>query len=153
MPGAGPEPVRAAGGLVWRSAGETVEVVVVHRPRYDDWTLPKGKAEPGETDEETAVREVEEETGLRCTLGPELVSTSYVDNKGRPKVVRYWTMQVDAAQPWEPDHEVDEVRWVPVEALGDLLSYDRDRAVVESFDPADPAGPAAQPASPPVDPS
>ena len=71
-----------------------VEVALVHRPAYDDWALPKGKLEPGETDEEAALREVREETGLSCRLGTELPSTTYADGQGRPKVVRYWTMTV-----------------------------------------------------------
>ena len=87
--------IRAAGGVPVRQAGGDLEVLLVHRPRYDDWTFPKGKAEPGESDVECALREVEEETGLRCELGRELPSTSYVDGKGRPKRVRYWLMHPD----------------------------------------------------------
>ncbi|MGI8983283.1 MAG: NUDIX hydrolase, partial [Acidimicrobiales bacterium] len=77
--------VQAAGGVVWRRApAGTLEVLLVHRPRYDDWTVPKGKLAPGEDHPAAALREVEEETGLRCTLGPELAPTAYVDRKGRP---------------------------------------------------------------------
>jgi 8-oxo-dGTP pyrophosphatase MutT (NUDIX family) len=90
--GAPPVLVRAAGGVVWRRMPEGVEVVLVHRPKYDDWALPKGKLEPGETDEEAALREVREETGLSCRLGTELPSTTYTDAQGRPKLVRYWSM-------------------------------------------------------------
>jgi ADP-ribose pyrophosphatase YjhB (NUDIX family) len=79
---------------VWRRVPSGVDVVLVHRPAYDDWALPKGKLEPGETDEEAALREVREETGLSCRLGTELPSTTYADGQGRPKVVRYWTMTV-----------------------------------------------------------
>ncbi len=118
----------------------------MHRPKYDDWTLPKGKAEPGESDEETAVREVEEETGLRCELGPELPSSSYLDAAGRPKLVRYWAMSVlgggDAAR---AQHEVDEVRWLGVPSALRLLSYDRDRDVLRAFAASGdrPSGPGA----------
>src|SRR6478752_9879511 len=84
--------VRAAGGLIVRERNDEVEIALVHRPRYDDWTLPKGKLEPGETEAEGALREVEEETGLRCELGPEIATTSYTDSRGRPKTVRYWEM-------------------------------------------------------------
>jgi 8-oxo-dGTP pyrophosphatase MutT (NUDIX family) len=86
--------VRAAGGAVWRRVPTGVEVVLVHRPAYDDWAFAKGKLEPGETDEEAGVREVREETGLPCRLGAELPSTTYIDGQGRPKMVRYWAMTV-----------------------------------------------------------
>src|SRR5215469_10943083 len=66
------------------------KVVLVHRPKYDDWSFPKGKCDEGESDEECALREVEEETGLRCELLDEIGKTSYIDSKGRPKTVRYW---------------------------------------------------------------
>lgn len=125
--------VRAAGGVVWR-LGPTgqPDVLVVHRPKYDDWSLPKGKCDPGETDEECALREVEEETGLRCALGPELASTTYVDRKGRPKEVRYWVMTViDGA--FAATDEVDELRWLSVDRARWLLTYDRDREVLETF--------------------
>ncbi|MBA3304085.1 MAG: NUDIX hydrolase [Acidimicrobiia bacterium] len=125
--------VRAAGGIVWR-AGEAgvCEVLVVHRPKYRDWSFPKGKQEPGETDEETALREVEEETGLVCHLGPELPGTAYVDRKGRTKEVRYWVMTVSTGE-FAPSDEVDEVRWLSVPLARDQLTYDRDRTVLDAF--------------------
>ena len=124
--------VRANGGLLWRDAPEGMQILIAHRPRYDDWSLPKGKLEAGETDEACALREVEEETGLRCTLGRELDGVDYVDAKGRPKRVRYWAMQVEGGE-FAPNEEVDEVRWLaPAEVLR-LLSYARDRNVVISF--------------------
>jgi 8-oxo-dGTP diphosphatase len=129
------EVVRAAGGVVWRLAdGGGVEVLVVHRPRYDDWTFPKGKNDPGETDEACAVREVEEETGLRCTLGPELATVRYADDKGRPKVARYWAMSIDEAGTWEPGDEVDDLAWVGVQDAADLLTYARDAEVLFAFE-------------------
>ena len=89
--------VRAAGGLVVRDGEAGPQVLLVHRPRYDDWTFPKGKVDAGESDEHAAIREVEEETGYRCALEAELPSTRYFDNRGRPKLVRYWHMRVMTA--------------------------------------------------------
>ena len=105
------------------------QVALVHRPRYDDWTLPKGKLDPGESFEEAALREVEEETGLRAQLVRELPATHYEVN-GRPKIVRYWLMDVDHEGAFAPNDETDALRWVaPDEALG-LLTYERDRDLV-----------------------
>ena len=119
--------VEAAGGVVVRNG----QVALVHRPRYDDWTLPKGKLDPGESFEEAAVREVEEETGLRAQLVRELPSTSYEVN-GRPKIVRYWLMEIDEAGPFVPNDETDELRWVPLDEALRLLTYDRDRDLLAS---------------------
>src|SRR6266508_4759457 len=89
----GREVVHAAGGVIARQTERgALEVLLIHRPHRGDWTFPKGKVEPGETDEACALREVEEETGLRCTLQSELPTTAHVDHKGRLKVVRYWAM-------------------------------------------------------------
>jgi 8-oxo-dGTP pyrophosphatase MutT (NUDIX family) len=122
--------IRAAGGVVLRNG----EVVVVHRPRYDDWTLPKGKAEPSESDEDCAIREVEEETGLRCKLLEELTTVFYDDPRGRPKQVRYWLMQTVSGE-LRPAHEIDDARWVPVSEAGRALSYPRDREVLSYLPP------------------
>jgi len=122
--------VRAAGGVVWRrDPSGALETLVVHRPRYDDWTLPKGKLLPGERDEECALREVEEETGLRCELGRELPSSRYRDRHDRPKVVRFWAMRPLGGE-FRPHAEVDDVRWLPLPAAGAALTYERDRAVL-----------------------
>ena len=127
------ERVRAAGGVVTRRRDGELEVLLVHRPRYDDWTLPKGKLLPGESDEEGALREVEEETGLLCELGPELVSTEYVDSRGRPKTVRYWAMRPLSGS-FEPHDEVDVVRWLTLDRARALLSYERDLAVLDTVE-------------------
>jgi 8-oxo-dGTP diphosphatase len=124
--------VQAAGGIVWRSVKKSIEVLLVHRPKYDDWTFPKGKLDDGETHEEAALREVEEETGYRCKLGDELVSTSYTDAKGRPKLVRYWEMRVDGGE-FRVNDEVDAIRWVPMDEVTKRLSYAHDDAVLEAF--------------------
>jgi 8-oxo-dGTP diphosphatase len=129
----GAELVEAAGGVVWRRHGGEVEVLLVHRPKYDDWSLPKGKLDPGETFEQAAEREVREETGLRCTRGPELAESHYVDAKGRPKVVRYWAMEPTGGS-FSPNDEVDEVRWLVVAAASRRLTYERDQPVLESFE-------------------
>ncbi len=123
--------VRAAGGVVGRNGGR--EVIVIHRPKYDDWTLPKGKAEDGETDEDCAVREVEEETGLLCHLSDELPTISYRDRKDRLKEVRYWSMEPLSGSLQEGNDEVDEVRWVSLARAYELLSYGRDREVVAAW--------------------
>ena len=124
------ELVRAAGGVVLRDGPGGREVLLVHRRRYDDWTLPKGKCEPGETDEDCALREVEEETGLACELLRELSSTEYDDAKGRKKRVRYWVMRIIDGELRPAPPEVDEVRWTPAVEVPDLLTYERDAAVV-----------------------
>ena len=135
--------MRAAGGVVTRTeAGAGLEVLVVHRPRYDDWSLPKGKVEAGERDEDTALREVEEETGYRCALGQELPTVRYQDRRGRPKRVRFWHMTVISDTPWVPNEEVDERRWISPSAAATLLSYDADRRLLRSLGGTD-ALPAA----------
>ena len=125
--------IEAAGGVIWRvDVHGSTEVLLVHRPRYDDWSLPKGKRDRGETSLECALREVREETGLRCVPGPELSTARYVDRKGRDKRVRYWSMRA-ASGSFATNDEVDEVRWVPDADLAEQLSYAHDLAVVESL--------------------
>jgi 8-oxo-dGTP diphosphatase len=122
--------VRAAGGVLVREGedGEH-EVAIVHRPKYMDWSLPKGKLEPGEGWKEAALREVEEETGYRAKAERELPPTSYRDRKGRHKLVRYWLMK-PLEGGFEPHDEVDELRWLPAGKAVKKLTYDHDRELV-----------------------
>jgi 8-oxo-dGTP diphosphatase len=124
--------VRAAGGLVVRERGDAAEVAVVHRPRYDDWSLPKGKLHAGEDWEAAALREVREETGLECVLEEELASTSYLDRKGRRKLVRFWRMRAVGGE-FEPSDEVDEVRWLTPGDAAATLDYEHDRRLVREL--------------------
>jgi 8-oxo-dGTP diphosphatase len=120
--------VRAAGGLVVRDG----KVLLVHRPKYDDWSFPKGKCDAGEPDEACALREVAEETGLRCELLEEIGETSYLDAKGRPKVVRYWRMRALDGE-FTPHDEVDEIRWETPERAAAILSWPRDLPLLEQL--------------------
>ena len=125
--------VQAAGGVIVKHTprGE-MRVLLVHRPHREDWTFPKGKLEAGESHERCALREVEEETGLRCKLGAELPPSSYINGKGRLKVVRYWIMDSGNGRAG-PRNEVDAVRWASLEEAATLLSYPRDREVLTAF--------------------
>jgi 8-oxo-dGTP pyrophosphatase MutT (NUDIX family) len=125
--------VRAAGGVVARRGEKAeIQVLVVHRGKHDDWTFPKGKAHRGERDEDCALREVEEETGLRCELDGELVATEYRDSRGRPKRVRYWAMRPVGGS-LQPSDEVDAARWLSPAEAEVILTYDRDLEVLGAF--------------------
>ena len=112
------------------------QVLIVHRPRYDDWSFPKGKARSRrESDADTALREVREETGLDCELGEPLPDVTYTDSRGRPKIVRYWRMRAGEGE-FRPGDEVDEVRWLPLADARDLLTYDHDRVLIDGLEAA-----------------
>ena len=126
-----PRRIEAAGGVVLRvGANGATEVLVVHRKHYDDWSLPKGKRNKGESGKDAALREVLEETGVRCELGLPLPATFY-EVDGRPKRVKWWAMTVvdDQGGPVDTD-EVDEVRWVPVDAVRTMLRYPDDVSTI-----------------------
>jgi 8-oxo-dGTP diphosphatase len=126
--------IRAAGVVLWRRApphGDGIEIALVHRPRYDDWSLPKGKLKRGEEFTAAALREAREETGLECELGAALPSIRYpVD--GRPKEVRYWAAEA-AAGAFAANLEVDRMLWLPPPAARSRLSYDHDRPLVDAL--------------------
>ena len=126
--------VRAAGGLLWKEINDLAHVLVVHRPHYDDWSFPKGKRDPGESDLECAVREVEEETGFTVVVGDCLPDVEYVDHRGRPKIVNYWvmTMHADSGN-FIANDEVDEVRWLPLAEADVLLTYELDKHLLREF--------------------
>jgi len=126
--------IRAAGGVVYRTdpSGET-ELAIIHRPQYDDWTLPKGKVEPDETPEDCALREVREETGFRAEIQRPLGCTAYVDRRGRDKVACYWLMEVKGGR-FKPGVEVDKLVWLSVPDAIKRLTYPRDRKLLETQD-------------------
>jgi broad specificity phosphatase PhoE/8-oxo-dGTP pyrophosphatase MutT (NUDIX family) len=133
--------IRAAGGVVWRATSDghpdeaPIEVAIIHRPRYDDWSIPKGKLARGETEVEGAVREVVEETGYRVRLGRPLGEVRYMKTAGgvsRPKVVRYWAMQADGGT-FAPTREVDELRWLSLAEAKELLTHEHDKELLERF--------------------
>jgi len=123
--------VRAAGGIIWRRSGDRgrLELALVHRAAYDDWTFPKGKLVEGETDQEAALREAEEETGLRCRAGDFLGKVRYRDRRGRLKTVAYWEMRVSGGR-FRSNAEVDELRWLTPDIALQLLTYRQDRRLL-----------------------
>lgn len=127
--------VRAAGGVVWRpvDGGGPPEIALVHRPRYDDWSLPKGKLDPGEHPLTAAVREVHEETSVRAVPQLRLPTIRYLTGQGVDKVVHYWSMRAVSWSHREPDDEIEAVRWVPATDAAGLLTYAHDRGVVRTF--------------------
>jgi 8-oxo-dGTP diphosphatase len=129
-------PIRAAGCVVWRYGSVEPEVLVVHRPRWDDWSFPKGKLDPDETPHAAAVREVEEETGLRVWLGPRLRDTHYTLASGQPKVVSYWCAQAprkaDVTR-YSPNDEIDRVAWCALSAARQRLTFARDVDLLDDF--------------------
>ncbi len=130
-------PIRASGCLVYRIVSGTaggdgvdrIEVLVAHRPHYDDWDFPKGKLEDGESDLECAIRETEEETGFTGEIGEELPADQYLV-RGRDKVVRWWLMHQTGGA-FVANDEVDQVRWVTVDEAAELLTYDHARTLLD----------------------
>lgn len=133
------EVVPAAGAVVWRRGAKGLEVALVHRVRYNDWSWPKGKLDPGESFAEAAVREVEEETGLVIRLGIPLPELACALRGGATKIVRYWAGHVIGGS-GALEHEVDEVRWLSAPDAREKLSYERDRIPLDALLEADAAG-------------
>jgi 8-oxo-dGTP diphosphatase len=129
--------VQAAGGILLRELPDGgLEIAVIHRPGRQDWSLPKGKLDPGELLEDCALREVLEETGYRCRLLSFVGFTEYQDRRGRPKVVGYWAMEVIDGE-FTVSEEVDDIRWLELDEAAQLLSYERDRVLVASLHTVD----------------
>lgn len=124
--------VWAAGGIVSRRLGGQEQILVVHRPRYDDWSLPKGKLDEGESLRDAALREVLEETGLVCRTGAPAGEARYIDARGRAKSALYFEMTVESGR-FRPNDEVDEIRWLSPEAAANLLSYAHDVALISAW--------------------
>ena len=127
-----PTEVRAAGGVVVRERDGRREVAVVHRPKYDDWSLPKGKLHEGEDWQQGALREVEEETGQRCEIEVELEPDRYLDQKGRDKRVRWFRMR-PLGGTFRAGDEVDELRWLEPREAKALLDYEHDRRLMSAL--------------------
>jgi 8-oxo-(d)GTP phosphatase len=129
--------IRAAGAVLWRRGPQQVEVALVHRPRYDDWSFPKGKRDVGEHLLLTAVREVAEEAGVRVALGRRLPTTRYLSD-GKSKRVDYWAASALSPDGFTPGDEVDDLAWLPVTAARGQLSYPHDVTVLDGFASAPP---------------
>ena len=123
------EVIQAAGGVIWRDSLRGKEIAVVHRRRYDDWSLPKGKVEAGESWEKAAIREIKEETNCDARLG-DFAGCSCYSVKGRPKVVLFWHMTLINEQPFEPNSETDKLLWLTVKEALDRLSYPSEKALL-----------------------
>jgi len=122
--------LQSAGGLVWRSSLSGKELLIIHRPKYDDWSLPKGKLKPGETYQQAALREVYEETACHAEITGFAGCVCYTP-QGIPKVVLYWNMKLTEQCHFEPNQEVDQVQWLNVEDALHVLDYPAERELAK----------------------
>lgn len=127
--------VLAAGAVVWRTEAEDVEIVLVHRAHYDDWSLPKGKLDPGESPLEAAIREVKEETGVTVGSPTYLGETTYPLSNEIVKRVHYWVMKAHGASPFETSDEIDAISWLPIAKAIIRLSYEGDKEILSLATP------------------
>lgn len=125
------ELIKAAGGILWRSGPQGNEIAVIYRGRHQDWTLPKGKLDPGESWEEAALREIREETGCSAEL-LRFADALFYMVKGRPKVVLYWHMRLVGEPAFEPSEEVEKLVWLPVADALQRLSYSAEKEMLET---------------------
>jgi 8-oxo-dGTP diphosphatase len=126
------ETIHAAGGILWKQTTSGSRIALVHRPRYNDWTLPKGKLKPGEDWLAAALREVEEETG--CIAEPvSFAGTIRYAIRNRPKEVRYWHMKLIKEGEFLPNDEIDRFSWLSIERAIELLNYERERDLLKSL--------------------
>ncbi|WP_127126246.1 NUDIX hydrolase [Georgenia sp. SYP-B2076] len=130
---AAPSPILAAGGLVVRRVGDADHLVLVHRPKYDDWSFPKGKVDPGEGLADAALREVREETALSCELVASLGQVTYLDETDAPKVAHYWRMAVRDDGVFVPNDEIDGLWWVPLARARTVVDRDADRGLIDAL--------------------
>ena len=126
--------IEAAGGLLWRTPSQVQEIAIVHRQRYDDWTLPKGKRDPGERWQQTALREIKEETGCKANLVSFAGSTAYTV-KGVAKIVLFWNMQLSEGCEFIPNEEVDQLLWLPPDKAIKKLSYKTEQELLDRNKP------------------
>jgi len=123
--------VEAAGGILWKETSSGKKIAIIHRERYDDWTLPKGKREPGESWQDTALREVWEETGCQAILGDFIGSTSYtINGHSTPKVVLFWQMTIRKNCEFSPNDEVDQIKWLSPKKAIKQLTYKDERTIL-----------------------